>query len=271
MVLPKVLEDILRTVQETHLLQNWSIFHDRDGYINFRLRFEGHNTESVIHDQPICYRRKTQRQVHRDYTRSRAWQSRRQVETSTQCEDPMECVTPQSDPTPNTVSEPVTSLNPDAPAFTLPVSADDAPKASTEDTVQVNDSMVIETEAASTKVCPITSNAQIPVYSGVTTRSMAKGTPELLRASDTEEDLDLHFTPEPTPMSIPPADSFSSPSLVIADSDQSDIDSDIVNDCCDGAGAGAGATSETKCDAWKEMNANCAKILEILDRCNDYA
>lgn len=76
MGLPKVLEDMLQVALANSTLQTWNIFQDKDGAINFKLKF-GAAQESVSHIQPASYKRKTPRQVQRDLDRSKQWQDKK--------------------------------------------------------------------------------------------------------------------------------------------------------------------------------------------------
>ena len=52
---PKVLENMLEAASENKSLKTWSIFQEKDGCINFKLKFDS-ETDSVNHDQ-FCYKK----------------------------------------------------------------------------------------------------------------------------------------------------------------------------------------------------------------------
>jgi len=82
MGLPKVLEDMIQAALESSPLNSWNIYQERNGAIIFKLRFSGHD-QPPMHFMPTGYKKKTVKQTERDYTRSRAWQDKRQNSMST--------------------------------------------------------------------------------------------------------------------------------------------------------------------------------------------
>ena len=73
--LSKVLENLLESVLDTHSLKNWSIFHEENGEITFKIKFAGH-IEHQGEGRPHCpsiveaYRKKSSKQVERDRLRA---------------------------------------------------------------------------------------------------------------------------------------------------------------------------------------------------------
>ena len=69
----KVLENAIVSVLETHNIFNWSIFGEKDGNINIKIRFnpkgEGQNS-SEGNTQHIAYRRRNEKQLKRDRQRA---------------------------------------------------------------------------------------------------------------------------------------------------------------------------------------------------------
>ena len=152
MGVPKVLENMLQVVSEENILLSWNIYQERDGTINFKLKFSGHE-EPVNRVQQVSYKRKTTKQVQRDLERSRLWRSSRNQQTiettpeptlaPTMCDSssphaghPQQSATAQSDMVGvktramtrqedpeiarSNEDEPETILNPDADSFTMP-------------------------------------------------------------------------------------------------------------------------------------------------------
>ena len=83
MELPKVLENALQNLMDTNTLQTWSIFQDRKGAINVKLRFIGH------HDQveAAVFKRKTPKRVERDNHRAKQWKHRSLNQQSVETKD----------------------------------------------------------------------------------------------------------------------------------------------------------------------------------------
>ena len=69
-MLPKVLDNAIVSILDSHHLLNWSIFGETDGNVSIKIRFkangEGQGTPDTQH---IAYRRKTEKQVNRDRQR----------------------------------------------------------------------------------------------------------------------------------------------------------------------------------------------------------
>ena len=69
-MLPKVLDNTIVSILDSHSVLNWSIFGETDGNVSIKIRFqangEGQGTPDVQH---ISYRRKTEKQVNRDRQR----------------------------------------------------------------------------------------------------------------------------------------------------------------------------------------------------------
>ena len=150
---PKPLENILNIITASNNLQSWSIFQEKDGSINVKLKFNSHE-EPVNHIKNSSYKKKTNRQVERDFNRSRQWRASRTQQTRetiaeptaevTVCaiptphvDHPLQCATPQSDTlgvktrsmtkgAPEVARsndvDPHTPLNPEATSFTMPTS-----------------------------------------------------------------------------------------------------------------------------------------------------
>jgi len=136
MELPKILEKMLEATLDTSSLHSWNIYQDKDGYINFRLKFRSHG-ESPMHDCNTGYRRKTNNQIQRDQDRSRAWQAKKAYASSSKTNHPQEPSTVDNDSVAAGVrtrsmanneatevlrtSDPLSPLNPFADPFVIPV------------------------------------------------------------------------------------------------------------------------------------------------------
>ena len=70
--IPKVLENAILSVLESHNVSNWSIFGEINGSVSIKIRFnvkgEGQDSSSV---QNISYKRKSDKQLNRDRLRAR--------------------------------------------------------------------------------------------------------------------------------------------------------------------------------------------------------
>ena len=224
MALPKVLQDILRTVQEHNSLKSWNIFQDKYGMINIKLKYESH-IDSVNYVQPVCYRKKTNKESQRDYARSRSWKDKRQpvqtpesVETQTQFVYPVEHVPAESDSLMNI------SLNPDAPSF-MPVQTNTQSDSYAEEDVCDTGSAANKDTVADKSV--ITVSTKLDNYQGMKTRSMTQNTPETLRTSDLDSP---QLIPEPAIMPLLTPEKTMTSSLLEADEFDFDDDSVLSSD-----------------------------------------
>ena len=87
--LPMVLENMVMAIMKTHSLKTWNLFHEENGNITFRLKFD-HIEESLGqlysaiprtgNHETISFRKKNSKQISRDKARSR---KRRRVRQST--------------------------------------------------------------------------------------------------------------------------------------------------------------------------------------------
>jgi len=176
MGLPKVLEDMLQAALNNSSLQSWNIFQDKDGAINFRLRFSGHQ-ESVTHVPEASYKRKTNSQIQRDLQRSSQWKNRRNqsarqnnitVESSVlstpQTDHPRQCATQKSDITrvktramskadPELVraqeDEAHTPLNPFADSFIMPCETPEGSLSDTDTSKDLTPTLILDNNITS--------------------------------------------------------------------------------------------------------------------------
>jgi hypothetical protein len=74
MGLNELLGNTLSSVSEDNILLSWSIFHEKDGHISMKIRFEPKG-DAVKREAETHYKRKPLRQVQRDRERSRAWRA----------------------------------------------------------------------------------------------------------------------------------------------------------------------------------------------------
>ena len=88
MGLNEILGNALVSLSSEHLLQSWTIYHEKSGHISVKIRFMA-ATDSVNHDNGIHYRRKSCQQVNRDRERGLAWRAARQQ--TTECDSQSAC------------------------------------------------------------------------------------------------------------------------------------------------------------------------------------
>jgi hypothetical protein len=276
MVLPKVLQDILTTVQENNSLKSWNIFQDRNGMINIKLKYEGH-TESFNHDQPVCYRKKTSKQTQRDYIRTRTWQAKRlavqtpeNMDTQTNFEDPVEPVPADGDSILDISNISESSLNPDAPSF-MPMHSNIETDPNVQDTVE-------KTTSTTNKDMSVQTVHPKWDYPGMRTRSMTNNMPEAIRDSDI--DLSLHLTPEPAILPLPsPEKSMTlSPNLLQdtgafqSDDNAAPSHNSPVSASVENSPGAMVATQSTELDmdpeTLRNMKDKCDQILDILYKVN---
>ena len=191
MGLPKVLEDMVSVLSDNNTLHSWSIFQEKNGFVNIKLKFS--QEIPVNHDQPtaISYKKKTSKQVQRDYERSKAWKaSKGSYITSCANEHPLQTATTQSDSSGVQTSamskaqsefarttEPDLALNPDADIFLMPTPTLPTSPVHQEDSI-------FSLETLSPCEPPLQSATQQSDSSGVKTRAMRKAEPELACAKE---------------------------------------------------------------------------------------
>ena len=66
--LNKVLVDTLTTLSEEHMLRSWSIYHEQNGCISLKIKFD--NIGDSVNRESMTYKRKTASQAARDRRRS---------------------------------------------------------------------------------------------------------------------------------------------------------------------------------------------------------
>ena len=69
------LDNVLTTVCEDYALRSWSIFHEKDGSISLRIRFDASDRGRGEPNRDAVYRRKCPAQAARDKLRSDRWRS----------------------------------------------------------------------------------------------------------------------------------------------------------------------------------------------------
>ena len=69
----KILDNVLTTVCEDYALRSWSIFHEKDGSISLRIRFDASDRGHGEPNRDAVYRRKSPAQAARDKLRSDRW------------------------------------------------------------------------------------------------------------------------------------------------------------------------------------------------------
>ena len=75
MGLNKVLVDTLTTFSEEHMLRSWSIYHEQNGCISLKIKFD--NIGDSVNRESMPYKRKTASQAARDRRRSDQWNARK--------------------------------------------------------------------------------------------------------------------------------------------------------------------------------------------------
>ncbi len=73
----ELLKNTLDTLSSTNVMLSWCIFHEKNGTITVRIRYNS-NKESTNHDNDTYFRRKSTRQVTRDRERTRRWREQQQ-------------------------------------------------------------------------------------------------------------------------------------------------------------------------------------------------
>ena len=71
----KVLVDTLTTLSEEHMLRSWSIYHEQNGCISIKIKFD--NIGDSVNRESMTCKRKTASQAARDRRRSDQWNSRK--------------------------------------------------------------------------------------------------------------------------------------------------------------------------------------------------
>jgi len=131
---------MLQAALDNSSLQTWNIYQDRDGSINFKLKFRSHDTEPAMHVNNIGYRKKSYKHMQRDQDRSRAWQAQKDYKSHS-THHPMEPTTVKSDSVGVGVKtrsmakeaievprcDPKSPLNPFADSFAMPVNTPPQP------------------------------------------------------------------------------------------------------------------------------------------------
>ena len=71
----KILDNVLTTVCEDYALRSWSVFHEKDGSISLRIRFDASDRGRGEPNRDAVYKRKSPAQAARDKLRSDRWRS----------------------------------------------------------------------------------------------------------------------------------------------------------------------------------------------------
>jgi len=76
-----VLGNVITTLSQDNTLLSWSVYHEKNGQISVKIRFEPVDESPKRDKEDIHYKRKSTRQVQRDHARTLAWQKKCRVES----------------------------------------------------------------------------------------------------------------------------------------------------------------------------------------------